>query len=286
MNKPQQMQLSASRLIRQGIEAAKDNLQVLVMMASVSAIVSAVVFYDFVDILNVVTTLPSDATEEQKQAATDSLIASLGPMSLSFLTLLFVNAILLTPWARLTSPFDLMPLGRDRKVHWARVFSVFGRQVMMTLYWLLVIFISILLITALSAILPSAILSLVALIVFLVLFATLIVFSSFLNAVIISDSCLGRHAMPVTLKITRMFIRPIGGALILFAVLSFFASIFVSAVLTAIAPDSYINLVSLIISGFFNFLTVALHIAALNRIPIWQTAADELKKKLNADNIK
>jgi len=272
MKKPAQQEISANTLVRQGLIEAGKHLPVLLMMALVAGITSAIGFSSLADLLAPLQELGNTPDEAASREALAQVTARLWQVGLAFLLVLFMNAILLTPWARLTAAFGLSPLGQDAAQHRLRVFSVLWRQISIWLYWFLIIVLGLQLMQVLAAGLPDAMTGLLSLLMYLFFILALIVLMAFMNALIISDSCFGRQASPVTVKLAWLFMRPIAGALILLIAIGFLVDMIIGSILTALAPAFLKVTVSLIVSGFVNFMVTALHIAALNRIPVWQGA--------------
>ena len=275
MSQNTDMQVTSRRLIKLALEAARHHRNVLGLMALLAGVASAILLGSVVNMLPEAIINIGTSSQEEIEKAIPEAVSLFWPLICVQIVVLLVQSALLVPWARYTSPFDLIPLGSNRQETIGRIFRVLMRQVTFICYWFFLLFICMTIANIVLPALPGAISEFLFFLVMIFMVTALFILGSFLHTIIIAEACFGKHTVPAIVQATKLMIAPLMGSLFFLSVGLLLASTFLSAIIAALLPDSLDLTIRLAISGATGFLTTAMHIGAINRLPIWFKAADD-----------
>lgn len=264
--------ITGTRLVQLGFQGAAENMRVLVLMALGAGVLTALITGPTIALLPPELLNVGGNSEAEAEAAFKEAVPFFWRLLVVHGLALLATSALTVPWARMTSAFDLTPLGKSRNETVVRIVRVFWRQVSIFFYWFFLFFLSMSIASLIIPLLPGILGELLFFLIALFLGLMIFVLASFMHTIIIAESCFGKLSVPAMIKATRLMVGPLSTSLFMIGVVSLLALVFASAIMAAIIPEAFAQTAQLILSGATSFLITALHIAGINKLPIWMKA--------------
>lgn len=266
--------ITGSRIVLLAFQGAAENLRVMVLMALAAGVLTALITGPTIALLPPALFDLGSANEAEVEAALAEAVPFFWRLLIVYGLALLATSALIVPWARLASTFDLIPLGKYPNETMVRIVRVFWRRVSIFFYWFFLFFIAMSIASLILPLLPGILAELLFFAIAIFLGLMLFVLASFMHTIIIAESCFGKLSVPAMIKATRLMVGPLSTSLFMIGVISFVAWVFVSAIAAAIVPEAYAQTAQLILSGSTGFMITALHIAGINKLPIWMKASN------------
>jgi len=255
-------------LLRAAIASANQRRELLVLLSIFAGLLTSLIYTPAIIAIKVITaeTSSMETTETDLNALSDLIGLHIPTLAIAYLGQLAVSGFLLPFWARAQNPDNLLPWDGSRDSILRQGWYSYQLLVTSTLYTIAG-FIVIALVAVILASISGAITGFVLILAIIAAIWISIFFSAAANTGIIAASIDIKLNLTEAIKRNRFFLRPIVGSLavILFAniILNAASEPFIDSLFEGDIAARFIAFTS----GTLGYLTSALHISALYKIP-------------------
>ncbi|MFC4347875.1 hypothetical protein ACFO5Q_08475 [Kordiimonas lipolytica] len=263
-------------LVGAAFQAAKARTELLILLALLAGIGSSIVYAPAATILenlieiypeNVVEVYPDTGTPSERDEEIASVVnQGLSTLLLGHLAATAVSTFLLIPFARASAPGNLVPAAGGMRAFMIRGLRSFLHMVAANGISILVAFFALSLIVGLAAAL-GPLTNAVAIVAAGFVMWTSIVLTSTAHLAIAAEARDRRETLPSAFVRARLFMVPIAASLAILFLLTTLLYLTVGSMAINLVPEEFEFRMALIVAGFVAYLTSALHVAALYKVP-------------------